>query len=77
MLEDMQLFELFVKEDVGKQVTFEDLQKWAKAKSNYIDKNFGKLKTSEMKISMLSVQRFIKENFLLEEENQNVITKPS
>lgn len=74
MLEDMKLYELFVKEDVGKQVTFEDLQKWAKAKQDALDKIH--VPGKDAIIIYATISSFLRENFLLDEEH-NVITKPS
>ena len=75
-LVDLQLFELYVKEDVGKYVTFKELQEWAKAKVEYINSKYSETETSGSVIALALLNTFIKENFLLDEENQNVITKP-
>ena len=75
-LADLQLFELYVKEDVGKCVTFKELQEWAKAKVEYINSKYSEMESTEEFVSLALLNTFIKENFLLDEENQNVITKP-
>lgn len=75
-LVDLQLYELYVKEDVGKCVTFKELQEWAKSKVEHINSKYSETKTSGGVIALALLNTFIKENFLLDEENQNVITKP-
>lgn len=77
MLEDMKLYELFVKEDVGKQINFKDLQEWARAKLKQLDSV--PVAGRDAVLLYATISTFLKENFLVgdAEERHNVITRPA
>jgi len=43
---------------------------------HYINNNYSKMESKEEFVVLAALNTFIKENFLLDEENQNIITKP-